>query len=72
MIVRMNPPLLIEGSSKHNPSVGRKVTRRHLRERAVNLAIISGRAPQEATKDDWEQAKLELNPREHAGVYAPW
>jgi hypothetical protein len=59
----MNTPLLIEGSSKSNPSVSRKVTRRNLRERAVELAVISGRAPQDATKDDWEQAKLELSPQ---------
>lgn len=37
-----------------------KVTRRQLRERAVELAAHEGRAPQDASKADWEQAKREL------------
>jgi len=36
------------------------VSRRMLRERAVELAAIDGRAPQDASKVDWDQAKLEL------------
>ncbi len=36
------------------------VTRRKLRERAVELAVINGRAAHDATKSDWEQAKREL------------
>ena len=31
-----------------------------VRERAVELAVINGRAAQEVSKSDWEQAKLEL------------
>lgn len=36
------------------------VTRKMVRERAVELAIINGRSAQEASKADWEQAKREL------------
>ena len=36
------------------------VSRRMVRERAVELAIINGRFAQEASKSDWEQAKREL------------
>ncbi|MEO8616478.1 MAG: hypothetical protein ABI600_15145 [Luteolibacter sp.] len=36
-------------------------TRRMLRVRAVELAVIDGRAPQEVSKTDWEQAKRELS-----------
>ncbi len=36
------------------------VTRGMVRERAVELAIINGRKPHEASKSDWENAKLEL------------
>jgi hypothetical protein len=31
-----------------------------VRERAVELAVINGRSAQEASKSDWDQAKLEL------------
>jgi hypothetical protein len=36
------------------------VTRKMVRERAVELALIDGRSAQEASKSDWEQAKREL------------
>ncbi len=36
------------------------VSRKQLRERAVELAGGDGRAPQDALKCDWEQAKHEL------------
>lgn len=39
------------------------VTRGMLRERAAELALIDGRKPHEASKDDWEEAKFELLPR---------
>ncbi len=39
------------------------VTRKMVRERAVELALIDGRAAQEASKSDWEQAKRELTGR---------
>ena len=36
------------------------VTRKMVRERAIELAVINGRRPQEVSKSDWEQAKREL------------
>jgi hypothetical protein len=36
------------------------VTRKMVRERAAELAIINGRSAQDASKSDWEQAKREL------------
>ena len=36
------------------------VTRKMVRERAVELAVINGRTAQEVAKSDWEQAKREL------------
>ena len=36
------------------------VTRKMVRERAVELAVINGRSAQAVSKSDWEQAKLEL------------
>ncbi len=36
------------------------VTRKMVRERAIELAVINGRPAQEASKSDWEQAKREL------------
>ena len=56
----MNTPLLMETASTANPAVSGKVTRGMLRERAVTLAGLDGRAPQDASKSDWEQAKQEL------------
>ena len=36
------------------------VTRKMVRERAAELAVINGHSAQEASKSDWEQAKREL------------
>ena len=36
------------------------LTRKMVRERAVELAVINGRSKQEVSKSDWEQAKREL------------
>ena len=36
------------------------VTRKMVRERAVELAVINGRSAQEVSKSDWQQAKREL------------
>jgi hypothetical protein len=36
------------------------VTRKMVRIRAVELAVIGGRSPEEVSKSDWEQAKREL------------
>ena len=35
-------------------------TRKMVRERAVELAVINGHAAQEVSKSDWEQAKREM------------
>jgi hypothetical protein len=35
------------------------VSRKRVRERAVELAVRQGRSAHETTKSDWEQAKLE-------------
>ncbi|HVU08971.1 MAG TPA: hypothetical protein VHG89_10550 [Verrucomicrobiae bacterium] len=56
--MKTNP--LKEGSlTKNSAGVG-TVTRKMVRERAVELAIINGRSAHEASKSDWEQAKREL------------
>ena len=36
------------------------VTRKMVRERAIELAVINGRSAEEVSKSDWEQAKREL------------
>jgi hypothetical protein len=36
------------------------ITRKMVRERAVELAVIDGRSAPEVSKSDWDQAKLEL------------
>ncbi len=36
------------------------VTRKMVRERAVELAVINGRSVSEVSKSDWDQAKREL------------
>ncbi len=36
------------------------VTRKMVRERAVELAVINGRSARDVSKSDWEQAKREL------------
>ena len=36
------------------------VTRKMVRERAVELAVINGRSPEEVSKSDWDQARREL------------
>ena len=53
------------------------VTRKMVRKRAVELAVINGRSAQEVSKSDWEQAKRELtgepdpDPKEAALESAP-
>ena len=36
------------------------ITRKRVRERAVELAVVNGRPAHDASKSDWEQAKREL------------
>jgi hypothetical protein len=43
----------------HSSGVG-VVTRKMVRERAVELAVIDGRSAHEASKADWDMAKREL------------
>jgi hypothetical protein len=56
--MRTNP--LKDGLMTENSAGIGTVTRKMVRERAVELAIINGRLAQEVSKTDWEQAKREL------------
>ena len=56
--MKTNP--LKEGALTENSSGVGTVTRKMVRERAVELAIINGRSAQDVSKSDWEQAKREL------------
>ena len=56
--MKTNP--LKEGALTENSAGIGTVTRKMVRERAIELAIINGRSAQEASKSDWEQAKREL------------
>jgi hypothetical protein len=51
----LKPGVLTENSA----GIG-TVTRKMVRERAVELAVINGRAARDVSKSDWEQAKREL------------
>jgi hypothetical protein len=56
--MKTNP--LKDGIISENSNGAGTVTRKMVRERAVELAIINGRTAQEVSKSDWEQAKQEL------------
>ena len=56
--MKTNP--LKEGALTENSAGLGTVTRKMVRERAVELAVINGRAAQEASRSDWAQAKREL------------
>ena len=56
--MKTNP--LKEGVLTENSAGIGTVTRKMVRERAVELALINGRLAQDATKSDWEQAIREL------------
>ncbi len=56
----MNTNLLEEVALHESPASLGTVTRKMMRERAVELAVSSGRSALEASKADWEQAKREL------------
>src|ERR1039458_2532805 len=56
--MKTNP--LKEGALTENSASIGTVTRKMVRERAVELAVIDGRSAQEVSKSDWEQAKREL------------
>lgn len=57
-VVKRN--LLKEGALTENSAGIGTVTRAMVRERAVELAAIDGRAAQAVSKSDWDQAKEEL------------
>src|ERR1700691_5063991 len=56
----MNPNPLKQGTLTENSKGIGTVTRKMVRERAVELAVIKGRSAQEVSKSDWDQAKREL------------
>jgi hypothetical protein len=56
--MKTNP--LKEGALTENSAGIGTVTRKMVRERAVELAAINGRSAHEALKSDWEQATREL------------
>ncbi len=56
--MKTNP--LKEGALTENSAGIGTVTRKMVRERAVELAVINGRSAQKVSKSDWEQARREL------------
>jgi hypothetical protein len=56
--MKTNP--LKEGALTENSAGIGTVTRKMVRERAVELAAINGRSAHDASKSDWEQATREL------------
>ena len=56
--MKTNP--LKEGALTENSAGIGTVTRKMVRERAVELAVMNGRSAHQASKSDWEQAKREL------------
>lgn len=59
MFDRMKRPLKQGILTENSAGIG-TVSRKMVRERAVELAIINGRPAHEASKSDWEEAKREL------------
>ena len=56
--MKTNP--LKDGVLTENSAGLGTVTRKMVRERAVELAVINGRSAQDVSTSDWEQAKREL------------
>jgi hypothetical protein len=56
--MKTNP--LKQGALTENSAGIGTVTRKMVRERAIELATINGRSAHEYSKSDWEQAKREL------------
>jgi len=56
--MKTNP--LKDGVLTENSAGLGTVTRKMVRERAVELAVINGRTAQQVSKSDWERAKREL------------
>jgi hypothetical protein len=59
--MKRNP--LKEGALTANSAGIGTVTRKMVRKRALELAVINGRSAHEVSKSDWEQAKRELTGR---------
>jgi hypothetical protein len=57
--MKTNP--LKQGILTENSAGIGTVTRKLVRERALELAVINGRSAQDVSKSDWEQAKRELS-----------
>jgi len=57
----MNTNPINKGAISDNFTGIGTVSRRMVRERAVELALINGRFAQDVSKADWEQAKRELS-----------
>ena len=64
----MNPNPLKTGVLTENSSGIGTVTRKMVRERAVELSVLKGHTAQEVSKTDWEQAKRELTGMEQPDV----
>ena len=56
--MKTNP--LKEGAVTENSAGLGTVTRKMVRKRAVELAVINGRSARDVSKSDWEQARREL------------
>jgi hypothetical protein len=56
----MNTNPLKQGILTENSAGIGTVTRQMVRERAVELAVINGRAARDVSKSDWDQARREL------------
>jgi hypothetical protein len=56
----MNTNPLKQGLLTENSKGIGTVTRKMVRERALELAVINGRSPQQVSKSDWDQARQEL------------
>ena len=56
----MNTNPLKQGALTENSQGIGTVTRKMVRERAVELSLLKGHTAQEVSKTDWEQAKREL------------
>jgi hypothetical protein len=57
----MNINPLKQGALTENSAALGTVTRKMVRERAIELAAINGRSACEVAKSDWEQSKRELS-----------
>lgn len=73
----MKTNLLKQGILTENSTGISTVTRKMVRQRAVELAVMDGRSAQNVSKADWEQAKRELSsasdmdPKEVIGAARP-